>query len=165
MQRFRVARRALVVANGGVAAGALLFGVVSVVAGRPWGSVFASLVAAAVHGSIAFVFGRQQVVLTGDGIVATQGFRRLRVAWDDIERVHLDWAAEAAGRDREVLQIEQTSGATVSSGAPAGMGSATEGTQAAQLESTLRERGTANGFTLEVTVPSWEVRGRDGTRS
>lgn len=163
-QRFRVARRSLVVANAAVAAIGVLIGLASLVADRPWWSPVSLLLLAAMHGSMAFFFARQRVVLTEDQIVATQGLRSHRVAWGDIERVHLDWAAEAAGRDREVLRIEQHSNPTVRSGAAAGMGGAIGGEQAAHLEAALRERGAEEGFDLEVTAPSWQAAGRQAGR-
>jgi hypothetical protein len=161
VQRFRVARRGQAVFAGIAAAGGFVIGVVSFASGQPWwyGSVF--LLQASALGSLAFTLGRQTVALTDEEIIATQGFKRQRVAWNDVECVHLDWAAEAAGRDRDVLRIERRSGTTVRSSAAMGMDGANEGAEAARLETALRERAAAHGFMVEVTMPGWKARSRD----
>ncbi len=164
VQRFRVARRGLAVLMGICAAGGFAIGMWSFTAGEPWwyGSVF--LLQAVSLGSMAFIFGRQTVALTDDEIIATQGYQRQRAAWNDVESVHLDWAAEAAGRDRDVLRIERRSATTIRSSATMGMDGANESAEAARLETALRERAAAHGFTVEVTMPSWKARSSDGGR-
>lgn len=165
VERFRVVRRVLV---GLHAAGATLGSGIAVAAlatGEPWWYAGVFLAQAASLGSMAFIFGRQTVVLTDDEIVATQGFQRQRVAWPDVVVVHLDWAAEAAGRDRDVLRIERTSGGTVRSSAATGMDGTSQGSEGGRLEAALRRRADAHGFTVEVTSPTWKSRGRDADRS
>jgi hypothetical protein len=164
-QRFRVARSALVAIMGSFAVLGLVVGAVLLVADRPWWNGVALLLQAALVGALVFVLGRQTVVLTGDGIQATQGFQRQRVAWSDVQRVHLDWAAEAAGRDRDVLRVEHRSGTTVRSSAAMGMDGATERSEGARLETALRERAAVHGFAVEVTLPSWKARSRDAGRA
>jgi hypothetical protein len=165
VQRFRVARRGMAVFMGIAATFGLAIGVWSFAIGRPWwyGSVF--FLQAALLGSLGFIFGRQTVALTDDEIIATQGFRRQRASWSDVESVRLDWAAEAAGRDRDVLRIERRSDTTIRSSATMGMDGANESAEAARLEAALRERAAAHGFRVEVTMPSWKSRSGDAARS
>jgi hypothetical protein len=158
VQRFRLARRGLVAVIGSAAAVGFVLGAVSFATGQEWWRGLLFLVQAASLGAFAFILGRQTVVLTDEEIIATQGFERQRVAWNDVERVHLDWAAEAAGRDRDVLRIERTGGEPVRSSAAMGMDGASENPEAARLETALRERAAVHGFAVEVTFPSWKAR-------
>lgn len=169
VQRFRVARRGFATMFGIAAAFGFVVSVWSFITGEPWWYGYVFLVQAASLGSLSFIFGRQTVALTDDGIIATQGFQRQRAAWNDVESVHLDWAAEAAGRDRDVLRIERSGDAPIRSSATMGMGGSHGTAEADRLEAALRERAAAHGFTVEVTVPSWKARskvaGHDSDRS
>jgi hypothetical protein len=82
VQRFQIARCLVVGLNASAAALGFVIGAASLATGRPWWYGLAFLVQAVALGSMAFIFGRQTIVLTDDEIVATQGFQRQRVAWD-----------------------------------------------------------------------------------
>jgi hypothetical protein len=123
-----------------------------------WWQLTIMLLSSVTFIALAFGFARQGVAFTDEVLRATGEFRPTKVAWGDIERVHLDWAAEAAGRDRDVLRIERTDGRTIRLAAVSGTGSSRG--DAARLEDALRFRGRAHGFEVEVSKPSWmEQRG------
>jgi hypothetical protein len=157
-ERLRVPRRAPGVAYLVLGSLSLTVAAVSLVAGAAerW-LVGLFLVLGVLQLLLAVGFLRQHLDLSDGGLQVTQGIRTRRVVWDEVVHVHLDWAADAAGRGDEALCIDRRAGARMSSGVIAGMGEPTD-PRRQDLEATLRDHAREHGFTLEVTDPSWRRR-------
>jgi hypothetical protein len=153
-QRFSVGRRWLAIVttlNGFVALG---LAATYLVRDEPWYLAPFWLLFALTQLALGFVHRRQHVTLTSDELTITYLHRTRRVPWTDVERVVLDWAAAAAGRDPDAFRVERRSGPPERSAAVMGL----VGDRADELEAALRQRGDEHGFEVEVHRPSWAER-------
>lgn len=164
-RRFRARRRGLTVFWSALGIGFLAIGVARILAGESWWLTVVLLVNGVLHLIFVCSLRRQGVVVTDIELIALHGVsRRARVAWHDVERIHLDWKAEAEGRPRDVLRVERASAETLRSPAATGMGDP-DGPLREPLEAALRERADAYGFDVEVSDPSWRRLGTDSSNA
>jgi hypothetical protein len=153
-QRFSVGRRWLAIAttlNGFVALGLAAY---YLVRDEPWYLAPFWVFFALTQLALGLVHGRQHVTLTSDELTITYLLRARRVPWTDVERIVLDWAAAAAGKDREAFRLDRRSGPQERSAGVMGL----LGDRADELEAALHQRADEHGFEVEVHHPSWTGR-------
>jgi hypothetical protein len=153
--RFNTSRRSLVVLFTVIAVGWAGLSVPMAKDGA-WFRLAFGLVLAVGNGLTAWLHARRRVVITDEELAVTHDLRTERVHWSAVERVTLDWAAAAAGRDPEAFRTERRDGSRLRSAAVMGL----VDDRADELEAALRRRAEEHGFELEVHHPSWDRRSR-----
>lgn len=131
----------------------LVSGIVGLVAVGPGWLVVLQVVTGVLHVVAASTGRLRHLLLTTDELVIRDVFRDVRVPWDDVERVHLDWAAEAAGRS-DVLRVDRVSSDVVRSAVVAGLGDPTRPDRE-RLTTALGDHAARHGFEVVTIDPPW----------